>query len=261
LGELFLFIEVNGVNKEFLLDKSPLVVLQDINLTIEKGEFVCFLGPSGCGKTTLLNMMAGLETPTSGEIKINGNIVTKPSIKRMTIFQGYDLLPWRTAQKNIELGLESLKIRRAERKSIANKYIEMVGLKDFANHFPFEMSGGMRQRVSIARALAINPEVIFMDEPFSALDLMTRLKIQKSILDLWKESGITIVFVTHIIEEAIFLANRIVVLSQYPGKIKKIIEVPDSAKGSHDLPEYKKLKQEIYQTCKVDEQLDIVDSI
>ena len=242
-------IEIIGVNKKYIHNKTPISVLHDINLTIEKGEFVCFLGPSGCGKTTLLNMIGGYEKPTSGEIRIDGQIVKKPAIKRMTVFQGYDLLPWRTARKNVELGLETLQIDKNERKAIVDKYIDLVGLTDFADHFPFEMSGGMRQRLAIARAFAIDPEVIFMDEPFSALDLITRLKIQKNILKIWRESHKTIVFVTHIIEEAIFLSSRIVVFSQHPGSITRIIEVPPEAKKSGESNEYKKIKEEIYRVC------------
>jgi NitT/TauT family transport system ATP-binding protein len=246
-----MYIEVSGVNKNFMHNKDTISTLQDINLTIDKGEFICFLGPSGCGKTTMLNMLAGYDKPTSGEIKIDGQIVNKPSLSRMTVFQGYDLLPWRTAWENIELGLESLNISKAERKMVVKKYIELVGLEDFANHFPYELSGGMKQRISIARALAVDPEIIFMDEPFSALDLITRLKIQKSILEIWKESKKTIIFVTHIVDEAIFLANRIVIFSPYPGKIKKVIEVPPNAKKGESLPEYKMIKDEIYRVCDI----------
>jgi NitT/TauT family transport system ATP-binding protein len=245
------FIKVDGVGKQFTQSKTPVLALQDINLSIEKGEFICFMGPSGCGKTTLLNMLAGYDKPTSGEIRIEGNIVTEPSIKRMTVFQGYDLLPWRTARKNIELGLESLKLSKTERSEIVDKYIDMVGMSDFANQFPYEMSGGMRQRISIARALAVDPEVIFMDEPFSALDLTTRASLQKNIQALWREGNKTIVFVSHIVDEAIFLANRIVIFTPYPGKIQRIIEVPPEAKKGDSTPEYKKIRDEIYDTCKI----------
>jgi len=194
-------------------------------------------------------MIGGYEKPSSGEIKIDGEVVKEPTIKRMTVFQGYDLLPWRTARKNVELGLETLQTCKEERKEIVDKYIDLVGLTDFANHFPFEMSGGMRQRLAIARAFAIDPEVIFMDEPFSALDLITRLKIQKNILKIWKEGNKTIVFVTHIIEEAIFLSSRIVVFSQHPGRIIEIIEVPPEAKKNGESNEYKRIKEGIYRIC------------
>lgn len=248
-----MYIEISEVSKSYLHNKNQIQALQDISLNIEQGEFICFLGPSGCGKTTLLNMLAGYEKPTKGQIKIDGNTVQKPSIKYMTVFQGYDLLPWLTAKKNIELGLESFDklLNKQDRGRIADKYIDMVGLKDFANHFPLELSGGMRQRISIARALAIDPEIIFMDEPFSALDIMTRLNIQKSILNLWHESKKTFIFVTHIIDEAILLANRIIIFSPYPGRIKKIIEVPPNAKGGDKMPEYKAIKDEIHQICEI----------
>lgn len=248
------FIEIKEVNKLFMHNKVPMMALYDINLTIEKGEFICFLGPSGCGKTTLLNMLGGYEQPSSGEIKIDGHIVGEPRRDYMTVFQGYDLLPWRTARKNIELGLETRKLRRVEKRAIADKYIEMVGLEEFVHHFPYEMSGGMRQRLSIARALAVEPSVLFMDEPFSALDLMTRLKIQNSILSLWRESGKTVILVTHIIEEAIYLANRIVIFTPQPGRIKAVLDIPPEAKGSHDSPEYKALKKEIYRVCEISQE-------
>ncbi|MCL2224510.1 MAG: ABC transporter ATP-binding protein [Defluviitaleaceae bacterium] len=246
-----MYIEIDGVSKQFMHNKTPILALQNVNLNIEKGEFICFLGPSGCGKTTLLNMLAGYDKPTSGEIRIEGAVVDTPSIKRATVFQGYDLLPWRTAQKNVEIGLESLDMSKEERKTIADKYLDMVGLTDFANHFPSAMSGGMRQRVSIARVLAVNPEVIYMDEPFSALDLISRLAIQKSILGLWRESKKTIIFVTHIIDEAILLSNRIVIFSPYPGRIVHIIDVPPNAKKGDDMPEYIKIKDEIHRVCEI----------
>ena len=246
-----MFIEIDGVSKQFIHNKVPILALKDINLSIEKGEFICFFGPSGCGKTTLLNMLAGYDKPTSGEIKIEGTMVDAPSIKRVTVFQGYDLLPWRTARKNIEIGLESLRLSKSERKTIVDKCIDMVGLTDFANLFPYEMSGGMRQRVSIARAIATDPEVIFMDEPFSALDLITRSSIQKSILNLWQERKKTIIFVTHIVDEAILLANRIVIFSPYPGKIVRIINVPPNARKGDNMPEYKKIKDEIHHACEI----------
>ncbi|MCL1863023.1 MAG: ABC transporter ATP-binding protein [Defluviitaleaceae bacterium] len=245
-----MFIDIDNVSKTFLHNKTPILALKEIDLTIEKGEFVCFLGPSGCGKTTLLNMLAGYDTPSEGEIKIDGEIVTKPSIKRVTVFQGYGLLPWRTARKNIELGLESKKINKHERKKIVDEYIDMVGLTDFADHFPYEMSGGMRQKVAIARALAVDPEIIFMDEPFNALDLISRSSIQNSVVDFWEKKKKTIIFVTHFINEAIKLANRIVIFSPYPGIVVRILKVPPGAKID-DSPEYNAIRNEIIDVCEV----------
>ncbi|MCL2198079.1 MAG: ABC transporter ATP-binding protein [Defluviitaleaceae bacterium] len=245
-----MYIEINGVSKQFMHNESPIMALKDINLTIEKGEFISFLGPSGCGKTTLLNMLAGYDKPTEGEIKIGSKVVEEPSIKRVTVFQGYGLLPWRTARKNIELGLESLKMKKKERKQVVDHFIDMVGLTDFADHFPYEISGGMRQKVAIARALAVDPEIIFMDEPFNALDLISRSIIQKSILDFWNERKKTIIFVTHFLNEAIKLANRIVIFSPYPGRIVRILDVPPGAKID-DSPEYQEIKNEIISVCEV----------
>ena len=201
-------------------------VLSDISLTIFEGEFICILGPSGCGKTTLLNLMAGFDRPTAGEVLIDGRPVTEPNPKHLTIFQNYGLFPWRTVLGNVAYGLEVRGIPRAEREGIALDYIRIVGLEDFYNHHPHELSGGMQQRVAIARALAVNPEILFMDEPFGSLDAFTRLYMQEEIVRLWQERQTTIVFVTHDIEEAVYLADRIVVMSSFPGCIRCIIPVP-----------------------------------
>ena len=217
-------IEINNISKVFKSDNKEYRALDNINLKIEEGEFVCLLGPSGCGKSTLLNMIAGFEKPTEGEILIDNEKVDKPRIDRLTIFQDYGLLPWRSVEKNVELGLESLKIPKEKRKEISRKYIELVGLEKFKNHYPSELSGGMKQRVAIARALASKPKILFMDEPFGALDPITRVKLQEDILNIHKEEKMTIIFVTHDVEEAVYLASKIVILSPNPGKITKVIE-------------------------------------
>ena len=220
-------INIEEVSKSFALnDKTSSLALDKVNLTIDHGEFICLLGPSGCGKTTLLNLIAGFDLPTTGTVKINEAVVCKPSIERITIFQNYGLLPWRNVIKNVELGLETKGLPSKERKQIAEEYLELVGLSDFSKHHPSELSGGMQQRVAIARALAIDPEVLLMDEPFGALDAMTRMGIQDEIQKIWIQKKKTIVFVTHDIEEAVFLAYRIVVMTPYPGKVKNIINVP-----------------------------------
>ena len=196
-----------------------------MTLGIEKGEFICLLGPSGCGKSTLLNALAGFETVDEGSVKINGQEVKEPSPGNVTIFQNYGLLPWRTVLKNVELGLEAKKVPKVQKREIAEKTLDLVGLSNFKNAYPNQLSGGMKQRVSIARALAVSPDIIFMDEPFGALDAITRMKLQDDILQIAREEKKTIIFVTHDIEEAVFLADRIVVMTPNPGKIKSIINV------------------------------------
>ncbi|MBO4591145.1 MAG: ABC transporter ATP-binding protein [Eubacterium sp.] len=220
------FIHIENAGKTFLENGQEFTALADVNLDIEKGEFICLLGPSGCGKSTLLNAIAGFDPVNKGSITIDEEEVKAPSINNVTIFQNYGLLPWRTVLKNVELGLESKKVPKPERKETAKKYLEMVKLGEFANSFPHQLSGGMQQRVAIARALAVEPEIIFMDEPFGALDAITRMKLQDDILDICKNEKKTIIFVTHDIEEAVYLADRIVVMTPNPGKVKGVVTVP-----------------------------------
>ena len=217
-------ISIKNVTKIFKSNDKEYTALNNANLEIKEGEFICLLGPSGCGKSTLLNMLAGFEKPTKGEILINDEKVDKPRIDRLTIFQDYGLLPWRSVEKNVQLGLETLKVPKEERKKISDKYIHLVGLDKFKNHHPSELSGGMKQRVAIARALAAKPKILFMDEPFGALDPITRIKLQEDIIKIWQEEKMTIIFVTHDVEEAVYLASKIVVMSPNPGKVTKVIE-------------------------------------
>lgn len=218
-------IDVSNVTISFEEENKTHVILDDVSLNIEKGEFICLLGPSGCGKSTLLNAMAGFLKPTSGEIKIENQIVQKPSMKYVTIFQNYGLLPWRTVQKNVELGLETQKYSKEKKAQIASHYLKMVGLEHAAKKRPAQLSGGMQQRVAIARALAVEPDILFMDEPFGALDAITRMKLQTDILEIAQDTKKTVVFVTHDIEEAVFLADRIVIMSANPGRIKALLTV------------------------------------
>lgn len=219
-----MYINIENVSKTFNKDDKENKALNNINLPIKKGEFICLLGQSGCGKSTLLNMLAGFEKPTEGKIIIDGEEVTKPRIDRVTIFQNYGLLPWRNVEKNIKLGLESLEKSKKEKNEITEKYIKLVGLEKYKKLFPLELSGGMQQRVAIARALAVKPEILFMDEPFGALDPITRKRLQEDITEIWKKEKNTIIFVTHDVEEAVFLASKIVIMSPNPGKIKEIID-------------------------------------
>ena len=218
-------VDVSNVTISFEEENQTHVILDDVSLNIEKGEFICLLGPSGCGKSTLLNAMAGFLKPTSGEIKIENQIVQKPSMKYVTIFQNYGLLPWRTVQKNVELGLETQKYSKEKKANIASHYLKMVGLEHAAKKRPAQLSGGMQQRVAIARALAVEPDILFMDEPFGALDAITRMKLQTDILEIAQDTKKTVVFVTHDIEEAVFLADRIVIMSANPGRIKALLTV------------------------------------
>lgn len=218
-------IDVSNVTISFEEENQTHVILDDVSLNIEKGEFICLLGPSGCGKSTLLNAMAGFLKPTSGEIKIENQIVQKPSMKYVTIFQNYGLLPWRTVQKNVELGLETKNYSKEKKANIASHYLKMVGLEHAAKKRPAQLSGGMQQRVAIARALAVEPDILFMDEPFGALDAITRMKLQTDILEIAQDTKKTVVFVTHDIEESVFLADRIVIMSANPGRIKALLTV------------------------------------
>jgi NitT/TauT family transport system ATP-binding protein len=199
--------------------------VKNLNLAIKKGEFVTIVGPSGCGKSTFLDILAGLSEPTTGEVFIDGRKVTGPGLDRGIVLQGYALFPWRTVRQNIEYGLEIKKIKKAARKEISDHFIDLVDLKGFESSYPHELSGGMKQRVAIARALACDPEALLMDEPFAAVDAQTRETLQEELLRIREKTGKTIIFITHSIEEAVFLADRVVVMETNPGTIKAIIRV------------------------------------
>lgn len=219
------FIEVNHVSKTYKTEGKAFTALHDVSLSVDKGEFICLLGPSGCGKTTLLNALAGFEQVDSGSVVIDDKPVTKPSSEYVTIFQNYGLLPWQTVEKNVMLGLWAKGVPEAEARKTAHTYLDMVGLSAFKNYRPAQLSGGMQQRVSIARALAVEPKILFMDEPFGALDAITRMKMQDDLHDLAERQHITIIFVTHDIEEAIILADRVVIMTPNPGHIKEIVPI------------------------------------
>lgn len=241
-----MYIEVKDVSREYTQKGTTFKALDKVNLSIEKGEFICLLGPSGCGKTTLLNSIAGFESVTEGSIKIDGIEVKEPSIKNVTIFQNYGLLPWRTVQKNVELGLESKKLSKQETHDIASKYIDIVGLSKFKKSHPYQLSGGMQQRVAIARALAVDPDILFMDEPFGALDALTRIKMQDEIASICEKQKKTIVFVTHDIDESVFLADRIVIMTPNPGRIKSIIKVELGKKRDRTSEDFLKIRDKVF---------------
>lgn len=217
-------LEVKDVSHQFDIDGEPLAVLDHVSFRAEAGEFVALLGPSGCGKSTLLRLIAGLDPPSTGELRENGQEIRGPEPSRVVVFQDPTLYPWRTVWKNVALGLEARGILRQERGRV-DEAIDLVGLSGFAGAYPHQLSGGMAQRVSLARALVNEPEVLILDEPLGKLDSLTRISMQAEILSLWQRSGFTALLVTHDVEEAIFLANRVLVFSERPARIKADIRV------------------------------------
>ncbi len=205
--------------------KRQVKALDEVSFEVHEGEFLCILGPSGCGKTTLLRMLAGLDQPTRGELYLENMPIVKPGPERGMIFQEFALFPWKTVIKNIEFGLEVKGLSKSERSKIARKYIEMIGLNGFENSYPHEISGGMQQRVAVARALANEPEVLLMDEPFGTLDALTRHSMQEELLAIWQNTGKTILFVTHCVNETAFLAERAIVMTPRPGRIREIVQI------------------------------------
>ncbi|WP_114809589.1 ABC transporter ATP-binding protein [Paraburkholderia kururiensis] len=219
-------LEVSNLGKRFASPQGEHVALNNVSFTTHRREFVCVIGPSGCGKSTLIRILAGLETQTSGEVRVNGKAVDGPGADRGMVFQGYTLFPWLTVKKNVMFGLRMNGQGAAEAEREALQWLDLVGLEKFANAYPHQLSGGMKQRVAIARALANRPRILLMDEPFGALDAQTRAKMQAHLLDIWRNVDITILFITHDLDEAIFLADRILVLKAHPGEVQELIEVP-----------------------------------
>ena len=249
-------IQIQNVGKSFPVKTSRkraedgFVALENISLEIKAGEFFVIVGPSGCGKSTLLDLLGGLTRPTSGRILIGGSPVTGPALDRGLVFQQYALFPWRTAQKNVEFGLEAKGVPSRERADRAKRFLHMVGLAEFHDRYPHELSGGMKQRVAIARSLAYDPDVLLMDEPFAALDAQTREILQGELLRIWEESGKTIVFITHGIDEAVYLGQRVAVMTSRPGRIKQVIDIPlVSRSREEDLratQEFSRLRHEVW---------------
>src|SRR5262245_42612388 len=218
-------IVIRDLHKRYITNDAEILALSEIHFEIVKGEFVTLLGPSGCGKSTLLKIIAGLLPATEGEVKIDGAGVTAPGADRAVVFQEYALFPWMTVEDNVEFGLEARGVAASQRRQVSHDLLRVVGLGEFAKKFPLHLSGGMKQRVSIARALAVDPQTLLMDEPFGALDAQTRSLLQEELLRIWRLYRKTVVFVTHSIEEAIYLSDRIVVMTARPGRIKTIISV------------------------------------
>lgn len=227
-------IEIKNLSKTFqrtgASEQSAVTALESLDLWIQDGEFFTLVGPSGCGKSTLLDILAGLSSPSRGEVLVDGAPISGPSLERSVVFQQYALFPWLTAAANVQVGLESQArhgqgLNKAERRVRAHEYLRLVGLEGVEAKYPHELSGGMRQRVAIARALAHEPKVLLMDEPFAALDAQTREQLQDLLLDIWKRTKTTIVFITHGIEEAVYLGQKVAVMSSKPGKIKEIVDI------------------------------------
>ncbi len=240
-------ITIEQLTKTFITEKGKEVkALLKTDIAVKKNDFVCIVGPSGCGKSTLLRIIAGLEQATSGQVLYNKRKQTRPNREIGMVFQQYSLLPWKTVEENITLGLDFGKVNKAKKNDCANHFLKMIGMESFRHAYPYEISGGMQQRVAIARALANDPQVLLMDEPFGALDAYTRILMQEELLKIWEQNKKTVLFVTHSVDEAIYLADRIVVMSSRPGKIEKIIPVNMPRPRDRADSSYGKLSSEIF---------------
>lgn len=218
-------VQIQHVVKEFNGRNGKVTALNGVDLDIHENEFVCVVGPSGCGKSTLLNIIGGLEVPTSGQVLVDGKPINGPSPERGIVFQQYALFPWLTVEKNVMFGLVQQGKSKEEAREIAHQYLKVVDLEEFAKSYPKELSGGMKQRVAIARAYAVNPKVLLMDEPFGALDAQTRTQLQSDLLETWEKEQKTCFFITHDVDEAIILAQRVVVMHARPGRVKDIVDI------------------------------------
>ena len=242
-------IELRGVEKIYQTAQGELEALSNINLCVDEGEFLCIIGPSGCGKSTLLRILAGLYQQSAGEVVVNKNGASNRPTNAV-VFQEYAIFPWRTVSDNVAFGLEMRGVPRGECEKRTSAYLSKVGLTQFANHYPYQLSGGMKQRVALARALATDPEILLMDEPFGALDAQTRSVLQEELVRIWEEEKKTVVYITHSIEEAIMLGDRVVLMTARPGKIKSTYEVALPRPRSLQLrttPEYNRLAQVIWE--------------
>ncbi|MEL6937953.1 MAG: ABC transporter ATP-binding protein [Cyanobacteria bacterium J06598_1] len=241
-------LEVSDLHKQFATPKGAVVALKGVNLYVDDGEFVCVVGASGSGKSTLLRLIAGLEVPTAGWIEVDSERVTGPGADRGMVFQDYTLYPWMTVQKNVEFGLKLQGVEKSVRREQASYFLEMVGLTQFAQALPKQLSGGMKQRVAIARALTSRPKILLMDEPFGALDVQTKETMQQFMLDLWERTGTSILMITHDVREAVFLSQRIYVMTARPGTVRKEIEVDlgrSRTQETRELPAFKTYQDDV----------------
>jgi NitT/TauT family transport system ATP-binding protein len=232
-------ISLHHVGKQFLVrstralpQATVLQALEDITLDVEAGQFLTIVGPSGSGKTTLLDLLGGLSRPTAGHVLVDGQEVTGPGLDRAIVFQQYALFPWRTALANVAFALEGQEVSKKQRLSRAREYLDLVGLSGFEERYPHELSGGMKQRVAIARSLVYEPGILLMDEPFAALDAQSREQLQDELLRIWRSTGKTVVFITHGIEEAVYLGQRVAVLSSRPGRLKQVVDIDLGERGA-----------------------------
>lgn len=249
-------LSIRHLSKTFEIDGGELEVLRDINLDVKEGEFISVVGTSGCGKSTLMKLVVGLEKTTEGDVVIKDRIVKKPSVEVGMIFQESRLYPWRTVEKNVEFGARK-NLSKIEKKKLAHKYIELVGLSGFENAYPHQLSGGMQQRASIARGLIGNPKLLLLDEPFGALDFFTRISLQNEVLKIWEQEKRTMVLVTHDIDEAIYLSDRIVILSSRPGIIKEIIKVNLPRPRDRSTEEFLRIRKRILESFLSKSNIDI----
>ena len=247
--ERFVKVKIDNVRRVFNTRNGEMIALNGVSLDIMENEFICVVGPSGCGKSTLLNIIAGLLEPTSGKVYCDGKEVTGTGTERGVVFQQYALFPWMTVKKNVMFGLNLKGIKGKEAEDIAMKYIKMVQLEDFVDHYPKELSGGMKQRVAIARAYAVNPSILLMDEPFGALDAQTRTQLQTELLETWEKERKTCFFITHDVDEAIILAQKVIIMSARPGRIKEIVDINIPYPRTQETkmtPEFLELKNHIW---------------
>jgi nitrate ABC transporter ATP-binding subunit len=238
-------LAIRGVTKRFVVGDDDIEALARIDLTIAAGEFVCLIGASGCGKSTLLRMIAGFEEPTTGDVSVYGKPITGPGSDRGMVFQDYALFPWMSVRENIGFGPRQRQLPRQEIDSIADAFVKLVGLERFANRYPAQLSGGMKQRVAIARVLANNASILLMDEPFGALDALTREQLQHELLQIWQRTGVTVIFVTHSVEEAALLADRVLVMSAGPGRIENEVTIELPRPRDVSSPEFNEVRRDL----------------
>jgi NitT/TauT family transport system ATP-binding protein len=238
-------LNIRGVTKRFTIGDDDVEALAPVDLTIPQGEFVCLIGASGCGKSTLLRIIAGFEEPTTGNTSINGKSITGPGSDRGMVFQDYALFPWMTVRENISFGPRQRQLPASEIQRLTDEFVKMVGLERFAERYPSQLSGGMKQRVAIARVLANNANILLMDEPFGALDALTREQLQHELLQIWSRTGVTTIFVTHSVEEAVLLADRVLVMSAGPGRIDSDFRIDLPRPRDVSSPEFNSLRRDI----------------
>jgi NitT/TauT family transport system ATP-binding protein len=241
-------IRIEGLDFQFADGPKARKVVEGFNLIVHDQEFISIVGASGCGKSTLLNILAGFLPPTHGKVWLEDQLITKPDRDRAMVFQDDAVFPWYTVRQNVEYGLKMLEMGAADRRTATDHYLDLVGLKDAQSLFPRQLSGGMRKRLDMARALAIKPQVLLMDEPFAALDVLTKGKLQEEFLNIWNDNRMTVIFVTHDLEEALYLSDRVVVMSNNPGRVRRVVEVPFGRPRDIDLktvPEFQALRREL----------------